>query len=281
MLSGGVSRAAVPILTRALQAVFLPEGMRRRPERPADRAATDFIAPAASVAQLTNSPENARFLQGICDAARQHQVWVSVGVHEPAEPGADGSREPRCYNTQVLVDQAGDVRERYRKLHLFDVDVKSGPALCESNTTIPGTRLVPPVQTPVGKLGMLTCYDMRFPEPSLALRRRGAELLTYPSAFAVRTGAAHWSLLLRARAAETQCWVLAAAQVGLHAGTTRSSWGHAMVVDPWGSVVAQCSDMPPFAPTFCLADVDLGTLAQVRADMPLWHQRRQDIYGEL
>lgn len=115
---------------------------------------------------------------------------------------------------------------------------------------------------------------MRFPEVSLALRHQGADILTFPSAFAVRTGAAHWSTLLRARAIDTQCWVLAAAQVGSHPGSTRTSyvifaltytrWGHALVVDPWGSIVAQCryvhasslfSDMPPLTPTFCLVDI--------------------------
>lgn len=127
----------------------------------------------------------------------------------------------------------------------------------ESGTTIPGTEIGSPVSTPLGMLGvsptrptppqrtssllpsqLQTCYDLRFPESSLALRSRGAQILTYPSAFTERTGAAHWEVLLRARALDTQCWVLAAAQVGAHPGSSRVSYGHAMVVDPWGSVVA-------------------------------------------
>lgn len=122
---------------------------------------------------------------------------------------------------------------------------------------------------------------MRFPEAALALRRQGAQVLTYPSAFAVRTGAAHWQTLLQARAIDTQCWVLAAAQIGMHPGLTRVSWGHAMIVDPWGSVVAQCTDTPPHAPQFCMADMDLSALEPLRASMPLWSQRRADIYGTL
>ncbi|WFD37988.1 beta-ureidopropionase [Malassezia japonica] len=258
---------AVRLIGSAAQAgahaVFLPE-------------ATDFIAPPTEAAALTRSAANAEFVTEVCGAAKTHRVWVSVGVHEP--PSTD---EARCFNTQLLIDETGAVRERYRKLHLYDVDIQNGPSILESNTTIPGTELRAPVDTPVGKLGLLTCYDMRFPEVSLALRRQGAEILTYPSAFAIRTGAAHWSVLLQARAIETQCYVLAAAQVGLHPGTTRSSWGHAMIVDPWGSVVAQCSDMPPFSPTFCLADIDLTSLERVRRDMPLWAQRRSDVYGSL
>lgn len=122
---------------------------------------------------------------------------------------------------------------------------------------------------------------MRFPEVALSLRRSGAQILTFPSAFAVRTGAAHWSTLLQARAIDTQCWVVAAAQVGTHPGTTRTSWGHAMIVDPWGSIVAQCSDMPPFEAAFGLADITLDSVDKVRQDMPLWEQRRNDIYPEV
>ncbi|WFD47512.1 beta-ureidopropionase [Malassezia furfur] len=271
MTSGGAIRenlaTAVQLVKRAalagVQAVFLPE-------------ATDFIATPDRAAELTRSDDNRAFVQGMRDAAREHAVWISVGVHESSETDTK-----RCYNTQLLIDQHGTICAQYRKLHLYDVDILNGPSILESNTTIPGDKLVPPVDTPLGRIGLLTCYDMRFPEVSLALRRQGAQLITYPSAFALRTGAAHWSLLLQTRAIETQCYVLAAAQVGLHLGTTRSSWGHAMIVDPWGTVVAQCSDMPPFAPTFCVADIDLEGLERVRTDMPLWNQRRTEIYPEL
>ncbi|KAI3628374.1 NIT2 [Malassezia furfur] len=262
MTSGGAIRenlaTAVQLVKRAalagVQAVFLPE-------------ATDFIATPDRAAELTRSDDNRAFVQGMRDAAREHAVWISVGVHESSETDTK-----RCYNTQLLIDQHGTICAQYRKLHLYDVDILNGPSILESNTTIPGDKLVPPVDTPLGRIGLLTCYDMRFPEVSLALRRQGAQLITYPSAFALRTGAAHWSLLLQTRAIETQCYVLAAAQVGmfrapidsgLHLGTTRSS------------------DMPPFAPTFCVADIDLEGLERVRTDMPLWNQRRTEIYPEL
>ncbi|PWN93246.1 putative NIT2-nitrilase [Acaromyces ingoldii] len=259
------------------KAIFLPE-------------ATDFIAPAASVAALTRSAEARDFVQGIRDAAKSAGIWVSVGIHEDPSGGssssspsstANGKGQERCYNTQLLVDERGEVRARYRKTHLFDVDIKGGLTILESNTTVPGEELLDPINTPLGNVGLLTCYDLRFAEPALALRARGAHVITYPSAFTVRTGAAHWEVLLRARAIETQSWVLAAAQVGAHAGTARVSWGHAMIVDPYGSVVAQTSDMQPYKPTFCLADIDLDSLENVRREMPLWDQRRTDLYPRI
>lgn len=215
------------------KAVFLPE-------------ATDFIAPTARVGELTRSQDNQAFVTGVQKAAKDAGVWVSVGVHEPpsqeqdAKDQAEKEGRLRCYNTQLLIDQKGDILDKYRKLHLFDVDIKGGLKILESDSTIPGLSLLAPRPSPIGNIGLLTCYDLRFPEPSLSLRRQGAHVLTYPSAFTVRTGAAHWETLLRARAIETQSYVLAAAQVGAHDGTKRVSWGHAMIIDPWGSVLAQC-----------------------------------------
>lgn len=130
---------------------------------------------------------------------------------------------------------------------------------------MPGEALVEPYATSIGQVGLLTCYDMRFPEAALRLRRQGAEIISYPSAFTVRTGEAHWELLLRARAVETQCYVLGSAQTGTHfeeaikedgsVAPARRSFGHSTIVDPWGTVVAQVSDEPDSeAPKFVTAE---------------------------
>uniref|UniRef100_A0A674GPX6 Nitrilase 1 n=1 Tax=Taeniopygia guttata TaxID=59729 RepID=A0A674GPX6_TAEGU len=164
----------------------------------------------------------------------------------------------------------------YRKLHLFDAALPGAPALSESSFTNPGRELLPPIDTPVGKLGLAVCYDLRFPELAQALRGAGAQILTYPSAFTVTTGAAHWEVLLRARAIECQCYVVAAAQSGRH-NASRASFGHSLVADPWGTVVAQCHE----GPGLCLAHIDLTYLEQVRRDLPVHGHRRGDIYGDL
>lgn len=193
-------------------------------------------------------------------------------------------KEERVFNTHLMIDPCGVIKGRYEKLHLFDVDLKGsgGPTLLESQTTIPGRVLVPPIDTDVGKVGLLTCYDLRFPESSLLLRQQGAEILTYPSAFTIKTGQVHWEILLRARAIETQSYVLAPAQVGEHF-PGRSSYGRAMMVDPWGTVVAECPETPSLEEietgSFGLAEIDLQKLDSVRMEMPLWEQRRKDVYS--
>lgn len=160
---------------------------------------------------------------------------------------------------------------------MFDVDMpEKSTRIMESDYVIPGERIVPPVETPVGKVGLAICYDMRFPELSLTLAKMGADILTFPSAFTFATGAAHWETLLRARAIESQCYVVAAAQTGTH-NNKRSSWGHAMVVDPWGTVIAQCSEGTGVA----IAHIDSSYVQQVRSSMPVWQHRRNDLYAEM
>ncbi len=140
-------------------------------------------------------------------------------------------------NCHVVLDAGGSVVATYNKAHLFDVDVPGRVSLTESRYVQAGDAIQPVVPTPVGPLGLAVCYDMRFAELALTLRAEGAHLLAYPSAFSVPTGeAGHWEVLLRSRAIETQCWVVAAAQCGQH-NAKRSSYGHSLVVDPWGRVL--------------------------------------------
>ncbi|XP_062367316.1 deaminated glutathione amidase isoform X4 [Cinclus cinclus] len=206
--------------------------------------------------------------------ARECDVWLSLGGFH--ERGQDWDSTGRIYNCHLLLDNSGALVAVYRKLHLFDAALPGAPALCESSFTNPGQELLPPIPTPVGKLGLAVCYDLRFPELAQALRGAGAQILTFPSAFTVPTGAAHWEVLLRARAIECQCYVVAAAQTGRH-NAGRASFGHSLVADPWGTVVAQCQE----GPGLCLAQLDLAYLEQVRRELPVHGHRRGDIYGTL
>lgn len=137
----------------------------------------------------------------------------------------------KLYNSHVVLDENGIIKSVYDKIHLFEANIKNGDvitSLKESDYTIPGEEFYMPVETPIGVLGTCICYDVRFPQLSTILRKFGAEILTYPSVFTVPTGQAHWEVLLRARAIENQCYVVAAAQVGQH-NHKRSSYGHSMV----------------------------------------------------
>ncbi|KYO27158.1 nitrilase-like protein 1 [Alligator mississippiensis] len=194
---------------------------------------------------------------------------------EAPPPGAIDSAG-RAYNCHLLIGPDGSMAAAYRKIHLFDVELAGRVSLQESSYTHPGSDIAPPVSTSVGKVGLAICYDLRFPEISLALAREGAEILTFPSAFTETTGAAHWEVLLRARAIETQCYVVAAAQTGKH-NEHRSSYGHTMVVDPWGRVIAQCQE----GPGLCYAEIDLPYLHRLRQEMPLWAHRRPELYGSV
>lgn len=198
-----------------------------------------------------------------CQAlAREHAVHVVLGgLHERSpEPG-------KAYNTCVHLGADGRVLARYRKLHMFDVALADGTRLEESARTLRGDELVV-TDAPFGKLGLSVCYDLRFPRLYERLVDDGAIALTVPSAFTLSTGKDHWHVLLRARAIECQSYVLAPAQFGAHHGS-RVSYGHALVVDPWGCVIAECGDGEGLA----IAEIDLARVAQVRRELPSLQHR--------
>lgn len=192
--------------------------------------------------------------------SRVYNIAINIGIHER------GATKKRLRNTSLWLED-GQIKHTYRKLHLFDVDIKDGPFLKESDSVEKGQEIVPPFDTSVGKVGMTICFDLRFPEIGLALRRQGAQILTYPSAFTVPTGKAHWEVLLRARAIETQSYVVAAAQIGRH-NEKRMTYGHSMIVDPWGKIVAHIEEEDE-EPRVAFADVDLELLGNVRREVPL------------
>jgi predicted amidohydrolase len=184
--------------------------------------------------------------------------------HTPATAGA----LQRIRNTSVLLSPDGDVTAVYRKIHLFDVDVPGGLRFRESEAIEPGADVVI-AETPWGGLGLTICYDLRFPELYRAIAARGARVCAIPSAFTLETGKDHWHVLLRARAIENQMFVFAPAQRGHHGGQRRS-YGHALVVDPWGVVIAECGDHEGFA----LAKLDFDYQDQVRRNLPCLSHRQ-------
>ncbi|KAL3434642.1 carbon-nitrogen hydrolase [Aspergillus tetrazonus] len=240
------------------KALFLPE-------------AADYIgsSPAETIS-LARPVQESEFVLGLQSEARDNNLHINVGIHEPASNG-------RVKNTLIWIDNKGYITQRYQKVHLFDVDIKGGPVLKESSSVEKGNEILPPFDTVLGRVGLSICFDLRFPEISLALRRQNAQIITYPSAFTVPTGRAHWETLLRARAIETQSYVIAAAQAGPH-NEKRRSYGHSMIVNPWGEIVAKLGDEYK-EPQIVVANIDLELLGKVRTEMPLL--RRTDIYPEM
>ena len=219
---------------------------------------------ALAVMEPLDGPLMARYRQ----LAKDTGVWLSLGGFPETGPDAD-----HRYNTHVLVNSDGDVCASYRKIHLFDVDIPNGPVLMESKTASPGDAIVA-ADSPIGRLGMTVCYDLRFPELYSRLRHEmGAQIMLVPSAFTKPTGEAHWEVLLRARAIETQSYVIAAAQAGVHS-EKRESYGHAIIIDPWGKVLAKLED-PDNGIGIATADIDLGYLEDVRERIPVDKHRRK------
>ncbi len=198
--------------------------------------------------------------------AREAGCWVLAGSH------AEVSGDPlRPYNTAVLFDRSGAVAATYRKLHLFDASVDDGPSDTESSRVTPGDRAVVASIDGVG-LGLSICYDLRFPELYRALSHAGASILAVPSVFTARTGRDHWEPLLRARSIENGAWVVAAGGCGAGGPGAIAAWGHSMIVDPWGRVVAQAGD----AEMILRAELDLGQVAAARRQIPVLANVRPD-----
>ncbi|ADT88200.1 carbon-nitrogen hydrolase family protein [Vibrio furnissii] len=200
----------------------------------------------------------------LAQIARENGVWLLVGSMPIA-------RAHGVTTTSILFNPQGEPAAHYDKLHMFDVDVAdSHQRYRESETFTPGDALTV-VATPMGALGMSICYDVRFPHLYSQLRRLGAQILVVPAAFTAVTGRAHWEVLLRARAIETQCWVVAVGQGGHHV-CGRETWGHSMVISPWGDIVASLEQ--PAATL--IADIDLHQVEQVRLTMPIMAHTRFD-----
>ncbi len=204
-------------------------------------------------------------LAAVREAAAREGLWIHVGSLPLKGERADG----RWANRSFLIDANGDIRARYDKIHLFDVDLATGESWRESSVYGPGEQVVA-VDTPWGRMGFSICYDMRFPDLYRALTDAGATILLAPAAFTVPTGQAHWHVLLRARAIEAGCFVIATAQTGAHQDG-RTTYGHSVVIDPWGDILLDMGD----ASGLGLADLDLSRIGDVRGRVPALANRRE------
>lgn len=206
-----------------------------------------------------HNPEPLRgpLVQWLSNLARELKLWIVGGSFDHQPKG-----QKRVYNTCPLINPQGELIAWYSKIHLFDLAIPGSRKITESAHVKPGRRVVV-AQTPLGVMGLSICYDLRFPELYRRLRLKGAQVLAIPSAFTKLTGQAHWEILIRARAVENCCFVMAAAQEGAHT-PDRESYGRAMIVDPWGSILAECPPGPGLA------------MAQISAKDIKRHRRRLD-----
>ncbi|KUJ16370.1 carbon-nitrogen hydrolase [Mollisia scopiformis] len=243
------------------QALFLPE-------------ASDYISHSlAETLSLVRPIEDSIYVKGLQKEAKDNKLAINAGIHEPG----DDKKSGKIKNTSIWISEDGEIIERYKKLHLFDMNLTNGPQAHESDVFEEGMEIVPPLQTPVGLVGLLICFDLRFPEVPLSLKRQGAQIITYPSAFTVPTGKAHWEILLRARAIETQSYVVAAAQAGHH-NEQRVTYGHSLIIGPWGDILAELGGEFN-GPEIATATIDLTVVNKLRQEVPL--KRRTDVYPEL
>lgn len=258
----------------ALQMVSTPDR-----ERNLDAAGQLIAEAAASGAKLVLLPEYFCFMgfkdtdkltvrephgdgpiqRFLADAARRHGVWVIGGTLPLVAPEAS-----RVLNTTLVFSPEGEEAARYDKIHLFNFE-KGSESFDEARTIRPGDT-VRTFNAPFGRVGLSVCYDLRFPE--LYRQMGDCALIVVPSAFTYTTGRAHWEMLLRARAVENQCYVLAAAQGGTHENGRRT-WGHSMLIDPWGEIVAVRDE----GPGVVAGDIDLARVAEVRQSLPAWRHR--------
>ncbi|HEV2088085.1 MAG TPA: carbon-nitrogen hydrolase family protein [Cryptosporangiaceae bacterium] len=225
----------------------------------------DYLGPRRG--EPAPEPLDGEFGAFFAAAARELRMWVLAGSFR--EQGPDGL----AYNTSPLFDRSGRLAAAYRKIHLYDVEIPGRVSYRESASIAPGERgVVADVEG--AEVGLTICYDLRFPELYRQLAVAGARVLAVPAAFMAHTGRDHWEVLLRARAIENQCFVVAAGQIGDHE-PGRTCLGRSMVVDPWGTVLVQAPDVPGVI----VADLDFERLATIRAELPSLANRRLPLAG--
>lgn len=239
----------------------------------ADGGANAYFAPEMSIIidrdrvrakSHMASESQSKPLDMLTHAARQYEIWVHIGSMPILDEGTD-----RLANRTFVISPDGEIKARYDKMHLFDVDLASGESWRESSAFMGGERPVV-VPTPLGLMGLAICYDLRFPDLFSAYAKAGVDVITIPSAFTVPTGESHWHTLLRTRAIESEAYIVAAAQCGEHEDGRRT-YGHSLVVDPWGTVILDMGSAAGLA----FADLDLQKIAEIRNQIPVHANRRE------
>lgn len=213
--------------------------------------------------RVIRSEDQDEVLAAVRAEAKLRGLWVHLGSLAIRDEASSKRR-----NRAFLIDSAGEIRARYDKIHLFDVDLPSGETYRESSAYSPGENAVL-AQTPLSKLGLTICYDLRFPDLFSALSNAGADIISVPAAFTVPTGEAHWHVLLRARAIESSTFIVAAAQTGLHEDGRRT-YGHSLVIDPWGNILLDAGQESGLY----FAELPLEMLADVRGRIPVLLHRK-------
>jgi predicted amidohydrolase len=207
-----------------------------------------------------------RTTETLMKKAKEHGIWIHGGSFAERIPG-----EKRYYNTSVMVDDRGEIVAKYRKIHTFDVTLPDGVKCDESARVFPGQEVVT-LDTELGKLGFSICYDIRFPELFRLMALEGAQVIFTPANFTLPTGKDHWEPILRTRAIENSCYIVAAAQIGKKPRFT--AYGGSMVIDPWGTVLTRGKESEGIA----YAEVDLDYLEKIRGQLPSLKNRRADVY---
>lgn len=203
-------------------------------------------------------------LRGFAELAKKHKVHLLIGS------ALLQSDNGKAFNRSILFNPNGEIIAQYDKIHLFDVDLGKGQELRESNNFRAGDKAII-AETELAKVGLSICYDIRFPHLYRGLAQRGAQIITIPAAFTVPTGRAHWEILLRARAIETGAYIIAPAQGGLHKDG-RETFGHSMIINPWGEIIAHIEND---APDFAIAEIDLNEVHEARRKIPAWNLNRE------
>ncbi|ABN67596.2 nitrilase superfamily member [Scheffersomyces stipitis CBS 6054] len=280
-----VNKLIQQAVQKQVSVLFLPE-------------ATDYLSRNAQHSYELATSTHSKFVSVIqkqLQSLNLSDFYVAIGIHEPTEGGK------RVQNNQLWLDAQGKIISRYQKIHLFDVNIKNGPILQESKSVEPGNKILEPLAIANSdfSVGLAICYDIRFPELALRLRKLGASIITYPSAFTTKTGEAHWELLGRARAVDAQSYVVMAAQSGEHdiyadrppaegeEVKKRISYGESLIIDPWGTVLGRGKkytdeitvDEDGDYYELVTADLDYEKLEGIRKNMPLLEHRRPDVFG--